>query len=100
MKLPSKISSPGSVYAARACLVYVRGETAYPRLRCRTTTTADSPPERARANIHTVRSLKSPVWGGWLGFWGGADVGAGVGVGVGLGALGSAAPQAVHTPLT
>ena len=39
----------------------IRKEADYPRFRCRTTTTAASPPERARANIHTVRLLKSPV---------------------------------------
>lgn len=61
-----KLFSSASIIVARdGYMVNGAGEnrekTAYPRLRCRTTTTAASPPERARANIHTVKLLKSPV---------------------------------------
>lgn len=66
MEYGAQVLSSASIIVARDGYMVnrageIRKETDYPRLRCRTTTTAASPPERARANIHTVRLLKSPV---------------------------------------
>lgn len=66
MEYGAQVLSSASIIVARDGYMVnrageIRKETDYPRLRCRTTTTAASPPERTRANIHTVRLLKSPV---------------------------------------